>query len=64
MNQDKDDFPNEIMYPAGLTKREYAAIHIMAGAVSNDRLYSVSSKRMAEHAVNYTNALFKELDNV
>lgn len=46
---------------AGLTKREYAAIHIFA-ALTNDRSGFVSNEKMAQVAVQQADALFNELD--
>lgn len=48
----------------GLTKREYAAIHILAGMVSGGRNGMLSKVEQAEHAVRRADALFEALANV
>lgn len=46
---------------AGLTKREYAAIQIMAGLAASPNIIS-RREIVAEEAVRWADALFAELD--
>jgi len=46
----------------GLTKREYAAIQIMAALLSNDSGQTLRESQAAELAVIYTDALFLKLN--
>lgn len=46
----------------GLTKREYAAIQIMAGFAASSEDGPATIGDIAEYAVNWADALFDELD--
>jgi hypothetical protein len=73
MSKNKPAFPSGAM--DGLTKREYAAIHILAGSMSADNAGDGALQAMdnlkaktpvqalAKVAVILTDALFAELDN-
>lgn len=56
--------PNELWLDSkGLTKREYAAIHIMAGISANGDLSAESVEQEAKWAVASADAVLKKLDD-
>lgn len=46
----------------GLTKREYAAVHILAGLVANYKTLLGSVDETSNEAIRYADALFAELE--
>jgi hypothetical protein len=59
-----DNDKNYYTYSDGLTKREYAAIHILSGMVANPKFIVGDdwSRQAIDRSVYYANTLFKELD--
>lgn len=66
-NRDKPAFPYEShitgVDPRGLTKREYAAIHILAGMMANEARShkTLTREELAVNAVKNADALFAML---